>query len=209
MILNTIILIGIGFWIGVLYNKLSISISEKLENLKRIKNVNEQYEIVLNRISEKKSKFKNRVNNTVYLSTDLPDYGKVEVLYLLDKQDIVLFQEEKCIFLSKEVKKETLDGIIKSIHERHGHRIEDVVEVFGMVFYRKKFERVFGINIEEIKKQQEKLKNFFGQDQSDIQQIISKNEQKFDVDDLLDKISKVGFDNLTPEEKEFLNNFGK
>jgi hypothetical protein len=34
------------------------------------------------------------------------------------------------------------------------------------------------------------------------------NQLKFDVDEILDKISNYGIDVLTPEERKFLDNFG-
>ena len=41
-------------------------------------------------------------------------------------------------------------------------------------------------------------------------QVASSEIQKdFNIDDILDKINKVGIENLTEEEKEFLNNYNK
>ena len=44
---------------------------------------------------------------------------------------------------------------------------------------------------------------------SDIQNIIKKNNNKFNIDDILDKINRVGIENLTKEEKDFLNNYNQ
>jgi hypothetical protein len=44
---------------------------------------------------------------------------------------------------------------------------------------------------------------------SDIDRIIEENEYKFDIDSILDRISEVGIENLSPEEKKFLDNFNK
>ena len=46
-------------------------------------------------------------------------------------------------------------------------------------------------------------------DFSDIDKIYKKNKVMFDIDEILDKINKVGIENLTNEEKEFLNNFNR
>ena len=86
-----------GFFIGYLYKVWSDKLSDKVNTLKGIKDKNEQYKRVHKNIINKKSRFKTRVNNTVYIGTKLPDYGRVDVVYLMDKNDIAIFKEDKCI----------------------------------------------------------------------------------------------------------------
>jgi hypothetical protein len=51
--------------------------------------------------------------------------------------------------------------------------------------------------------------NDMKENQSDIQKIINKNNNKLDIDDILDKINSVGIENLSKEEIQFLNNYNK
>ena len=85
----------------------------------------------------------------------------------------------------------------------HYDDINDVIEIMGMLFSRADFEKTFNVNIEEMKN---KMNMTSG---SDIDKIIEENEFKFDVDSILDKISKFGIENLSPEEKKFLDNLNK
>ena len=193
----------LGIYIGVFFNRLSTKLSLKIQEMKLIKDVNDHYLSILNNINNKKTKFKSRVNNTIYIGTKLPDLGKVEVVYLLDKGDVVVFKDKKCILTSELVETSTLEQISNSINMVHYDDINDVIEIMGMLFSRADFEKTFNVNIEEMKN---KMNMTSG---SDIDKIIEENEFKFDVDSILDKISKFGIENLSPEEKKFLDNLNK
>jgi hypothetical protein len=193
----------LGIYIGVFFNRWSTKLSLKIQEMKLIKDVNEHYLSILNNINNKKTKFKSRVNNTIYIGTKLPDLGKVEVVYLLDKGDVVVFKDKKCILTSELVETSTLEQISNSINMVHYDDINDVIEIMGMLFSRADFEKTFNVNIEDMKN---KMNMTSG---SDIDKIIEDNEFKFDVDSILDKISKFGIENLSPEEKKFLDNLNK
>jgi acid stress-induced BolA-like protein IbaG/YrbA len=45
------------------------------------------------------------------------------------------------------------------------------------------------------------------EEMSDIEKIKRQNEVKFNIDDILDRITSVGIENLTPEEKRFLDSY--
>jgi len=207
-ILEIIFIFGGGFFFGYIFKSWSDKLTDKVNNLKEVEDKNTQYEKVYQNIINKKSRFKTRVNNTVYIGTKLPDYGRVEIVYLLDKNDIEIFKEDKCIIKSDSVGKELIDKIIKEINYRHGYRIDDIVEVLGLIFYRPDFEKKFNINFQEIKKRAMRMSREMS-DFSDIDKIYKKNKVMFDIDEILDKINKVGIENLTNEEKEFLNNFNR
>ena len=101
-----------------------------------------------------------------------------------------------------------VDKIIKEINYRHGYRIDDIVEVLGLVFYRPDFEKSFNVNFQDIKERAMRMGKEMSE-MSDIDKIQKRNKVRFDIDEILDKINKVGIENLTNEEKEFLNNFNK
>jgi hypothetical protein len=198
-----ILVLVMGVYIGVFFNRWSTKLSLKIEKMKLVKDVNDHYLSILNNINNKKTKFKSRVNNTIYIGTKLPDLGKVEVVYLLDKGDVVVFKDKRCILTSELVDINTLEQISNSINMVHYDDINDVIEIMGMLFSRADFEKTFNLNFEDMKN---KMNMSSG---SDIDRIIEENEYKFDIDSILDRISEVGIENLSPEEKKFLDNFNK
>lgn len=207
-VLEIISIFGGGVLVGYFFKLWSDRLTDKINNLREIKDKNDQYERVYQNVINKKSRFKTRVNNTVYIGTKLPDYGRVTIVYFLDKSDIAIFKEDKCIITSDSISKELVDKIIKEINYRHGYRIDDIVEVLGLVFYRPDFEKSFNVNFQDIKERAMRMGKEMSE-MSDIDKIQKRNKVRFDIDEILDKINKVGIENLTNEEKEFLNNFNK
>ena len=204
MVININILIYItiflsGFYIRHLMGKYADSV--RRNNL--IRDINNQFKEVLSNILSSNSIFKNRVNNTVYINTKLKDYDDVNVIYLMDRKDIAIFKDGKCIYTSEMVEKDTIKSITTAIDKKFEDKINDVVEVLGFVFSREDFERTFKIKVEDLTNP-EKMKMM---DESDIDKIVRENDSKFSIDDILDKINKVGIDNLTEDEKKFLQNY--
>lgn len=196
--------ISVGILIKNYLNKLSIKNEEK----RLILDKNNQFKQILNKLLTKRTRFKTRVNNTVYIGVKLDDYGKVDILYFLDKRDIAIFQGDKCIMTSKDVDSNLLNELINNIERVHYNRIMDVVEVLGFVFYRVDFEKNFNISVSELKERANQMMKSMN-DSSDIESIINKNNNKFDIDEILDKINRVGIENLTKEERDFLNNYNQ
>jgi hypothetical protein len=165
-----------------------------------------QFKEILTKVSTGKSRFKTRVNQTSYISVKLTEHGKVNVVYLMDKKDVAIFKEDKCLYTSDQVDQNLLTDIITAIENRHGWRIEDVVNVLGFVFYREDFEKSFGMKFDDISKS---LGMRQQQSDSEIDNIVNNNETKFDIDEVLDKIGKLGIEMLSEEEREFLDNYSK
>jgi uncharacterized protein YneF (UPF0154 family) len=165
-----------------------------------------QFKEILTKVSTGKSRFKTRVNQTSYISVKLTEHGKVNVVYLMDKKDIAIFKEDKCLYTSDQVDQNLLTDIITAIENRHGWRIEDVVNILGFVFYREDFEKSFGMKFDDISKS---LGMRQQQSDSEIDNIVNNNETKFDIDEVLDKIGKLGIEMLSEEEREFLDNYSK
>lgn len=188
--------------------KLSEFISNKKiqkQNDDILKDRQNQFNEILTKLSTGKTRFKTRVNQTVYISVKLKDHGKVNLLYLMDKKDIAIFKEDKCLYTSDQVDQNLLTDIITSIENRHGWKIEDVVNVLGFVFYREDFEKSFGMKFDDISKSL----GMRPQSDSEIDNIVNNNETKFDIDEVLDKIGKLGIEMLSEEEREFLDNYSK
>ena len=199
----TIFLLGMAA--GVKLSELIYKMRLKKEEGDILKDRTKQFNEILTKVSTGKSRFKTRVNQTSYISVKLTDHGKVNVVYLMDKKDVAIFKEDKCLYTSDLVDDDLISNIITSIENRHGWRIADVVNVLGFVFYREDFEKSFGMRFEDISSSL----GMKPQSESEIDNIVNKNETKFDIDEVLDKIGKLGIEMLSKEEREFLDNYSK
>jgi hypothetical protein len=191
-----------GLLIGGLITYVILNLISRSKNKSILEDNKNQFIQILKNIKSGKTKFKSRVNNTIYIETNLNDYGNVGIVYLMDKQDVAIFKDEKCIYTSNLIDNDLVNEITKAIELKHNKDINDVIEVLGFVFSREDFEKSFNVNIKE-------MKNNIKKEESDIEKIVNKNKKRFDIDEILDKISKVGIENLTEEEKQFLNNYNK
>jgi hypothetical protein len=203
-----IILFLLGVSIGGYLQKRLTLKALQLENEKTKLSKSNQYLEILSKIKNGESNFKTRVNDTVYVETDMVEFGTVDVIYLMDKNDIAIFQGAKCLHTSDGVSKEIIADIISYIYKIYNKKINDVVNILGFVFYREEFERTFKIKAEDLKKV-----NLFDplqplqQDLNEIDQIKSNNQNRYDIDEILDKISAFGMKVLTPEELAFLDKY--
>lgn len=194
----------IMFLLGFLYAKAADKIREHFKSKKLLKDMANQFEEILANIKKGKAVFVSRVNHTVMLDTRLKDYNIVNVVYLMDKSIVCIFKENRCIYTSEKIDKKLSDSLIDNINERYGSQIDDVVEVLGVTISREELES--------------KLKDFESthpnldltalnkQEPTEIDRIVEENEDRFDVDSILDKISKLGMGKLTKEELDFLKN---
>ena len=173
---------------------------EKTDELKK-----NQFIELKKKVRNGKSKFKTRVNDMVYLSVYLEEHGDVDLIYLLDKDDIAIFQDTKCLYTSDGIDKSLVDEIISTIYKIYGKKINDVVEILGFVFYREEFENSFNIKVEDLKKSN--LFSNLSNDMGEIEKIKNENKKRFNIDEILDKISSFGIASLTIEERLFLDNY--
>lgn len=205
-----IILIALScFIIGVLLGaKVYKELTEnkvKEENKKIVDNVNSQYLQLLSNIVNGTTKFKSRVNSTVHIESSLSDHGSIDIIYLLDKDDIAIFQGNKCLYTSEKVDKKIVSKITFEIQTIYKKEISEVINFFGLVFSKDEFERTFRMDFNQVEKL---AKNLQSSENSEIDSIVNNNQNKFDVDEILDKISLYGLEGLTPEERKFLDNYG-
>lgn len=194
-------LIG-AFCFGYIFSNLVRKVINKLDDENNAKKVNLVYSKLLENIYGDKTTFTNRINNTVSLETLIDGEGKVNIMYMMDKKDIAIFKNDKCIYTSELVSADLLDEIITAIDIYHKDKIVDIVNMMGLIFSREEFERKFNLKVEDLKKGM-----YAPMEVYDIDKMISDSEIDFDIDYILDRISEVGIDNLTPDEKEFLDNY--
>lgn len=202
--MEIILYILAGFFLGWSCNSFITKMMILQKNKKIIDDVTKQFSEVLQNVRSSKALFKSRVNQTVYISTTTEDYGNIDVLYLMDKKDIALFKDNKCIYTTHITDPKMVSDIITSIRIKFNNEINDTVEVLGITLSKSEFGKMFKIDEKDVDKHHESIKKFQDDQKSDIQKIIEKNEKKFSLNDVLDKIGKVGYENLTDEEKEFL-----
>ena len=203
-ILQVITIYLSGILTGGLIFKIISKYVEESKIEKQTNKLNSQFKQILSNISMGKSIFKNRVNNTVFIGSKLEEHGDVDVIYMMDNKDVAIFKENKCIYTSEGANKEIVNDLTFTIEKRFKTQINDVVDILGFKFYREEFEKAFKVDMEDIKKQ-------FGLDldNSDIDKIKKENETRFDIDEILDKISKQGIDSLTFEERIFLDEYSR
>lgn len=204
MILQLLIVFLGGVLVGGMLFKTIHKYLEKSKVTEQTNKLNNQFKQILANISRGKSIFKNRVNNTVFIGSKLEEHGDVDVVYMMDNKDVAIFKENKCIYTSEGVNKQIVSDLTHTIEKRFGTQINDVIDILGMKFYREEFEKAFKFDMNDIKKQ-------FGLDLDvdEIDKIKKENETKFDIDEILDKISKKGMNSLTFEERIFLDEYSK
>jgi hypothetical protein len=195
----------LGVLLGAKVYKTMVENELKKENEKLVTNINSQYSQLLDNITTGFSRFKSRVNSTVHIESTLNDHGNIDIIYLLDKNDVAIFQGNKCLYTSDKADKHVISDITKAINHLYKKEITEVIDFFGLVLSKQEFEKQFSFDPNEILKL---VKNSTNQDISEMDKIIDENQLKFDVDEILDKISNYGIDVLTPEERKFLDNFG-
>ncbi len=194
-----------GVILGAKVYKTMIENELKKENEKLVTNINSQYSQLLDNITTGFSRFKSRVNSTVHIESTLNDHGNIDIIYLLDKNDVAIFQGNKCLYTSDKADKHVISDITKAINHLYKKEITEVIDFFGLVLSKQEFEKQFSFDPNEILKL---VKNSSNQDISEMDKIIDENKSKFDVDEILDKISKFGINALTPDERNFLDNLG-
>ena len=200
MVYSIVGLIG-AFCLGYLFCSLIRKVMDKMSDEEVAKKVNDIYSKLLDNVYGKKTIFTSRINNTVSLETLIDGEGKVNVMYMMDKKDIAIFKNDNCIYTSNLVKPDLLDEIITAIDIYHKDKIVDTINMMGLIFSREEFERKFNLKVEDLKKGM-----YAPMEVYDIDKMIE-DEIDFDIDYILDRISEVGIENLTPDEKEFLDNY--
>lgn len=192
----------IGFLIGIFFNMKMIEFLNDKRYKKTITDKSNKYKEILSKIENKKIRFVTRINDVAYFKMNLSDFGKIDIFYFLSKKDISIFRGEKCLLTSINVDKQIIEDITKKIDSIYTDKMNDVINFMGLIIHRNDFEKTFNISLDDIKKEMDR-----NEEQSDINGVIKNNENKFDIDDILDKINKVGLENLTKDELNFLNNY--
>ena len=189
MITFTIIsVLFIGILIGVFITFLTFFFLNKFAERKIKKQNQSVYQEILDSINSDNITFGSRINNTVHLNTNIKSEGEVQIMYFLDKKEIAIFKGDACLYTSALIENDVLDKISTGIWVRFSQQINDVVFLSNNAFDKKTFIIISGLSSQN------------------TGEIVEEHgfTYSYDLDDILDKINKVGYDNLTESEKEFL-----
>lgn len=200
--MNIVLVSGFSCLFFILGYNLNMIVT-KIKNKKYSKKTNEVFKTILKKFNTGATRFKSRFANTVYISFNLENHGKVDLVYMIDKNDIAVFKANECLFTSIGVEYSIIQEIIKNINDIHGRELNDIVNIFGLILNRKEFENIVKVKIEDLKINYANNKELSG-----IDSIINNNKM-FDIDDILDKISSIGLESLSQEEKTFLESYSR
>lgn len=198
------------FVMGFLF-KAFIDVTKQTLTAIKIKKENEQkYKQVLRKIQKGKSKFKTRVNNTVYISTTLHELGDVDVILFLDTKKVAIFQNSACLHTSDAINEELRKEIVKEIEERYKTEIDDVVELLGNKISRTEIEDKISevMQSDEVNSKLEELRQYLS-NVDNINIVEDYGYTQEDVDAIFDKIAKTGMKSITDDEKKILDDYSK
>jgi hypothetical protein len=182
----------------------------KRKEKERIKKIQSQFDEILENLSNGTSKFKTRLGSTVYISTYLKNHGAVDLVYMIDKGSLAIFKVQDCIYVSNDVDYETINKIIKVIKYKHGYEINDVINFFGFILNKSDLEKSLGVKWEDFKRIMNKIYEESSLNESSLSELNNiDNGINYDIDDILDKISRFGINSLTIEERTFLDEYSR
>ena len=200
----------LNFILGVIWGFVLFYLSYKFSEWKSAKkiasNISSHFKEVLSNLKMNQAVFVSRVNETVIVDTKLTKLDVVNIVYLIDKQIVCIFKDNNCIFTTESLDINLKSEILDEINNKFNKEINDVVNVMGMTISREEFQQ----KLDDIQKFSMKDINVdsFGE-QNEIDIILDENEMRYNVDSILDKISKDGIESISKEEKEFLDNLNK
>ncbi len=191
MLLKIIIPVSFTLLGVLIYNLSKKSILEFFDYLKECK-------LYLRRLKENKTFFIKRIEDKSHI-----EYGiertliynsKKKLFRLLDKNNETKFisKNQKVLFILNKI-------IINKTEKKHKDSINNFMDYKGSLLDKRTYDLMnfmIDITVDSLKKIKES-KNV-----ENIEENINLN-----IDDILDKINKIGYLNLTDKEKEFLNNY--
>ena len=210
MSISNIILLGGGFTLGVLFYMILDSLSKYLKSKKIVDDSSNQFKEIINNLKSGTTNFVSRVNETIFIDTNLKDWKDVSIIYLIDKQMVCIFKDNKCLYTTEIVDENLKNKLISEICEIYKTEIDDVIEIMGTKISKSEFEN----RVNEFKSSSMEGMNFnlvTEEQESEVDQIVTDNESKYDLDEILDKLAKNGYNRnlLSQEEIDFLDQKSK
>jgi hypothetical protein len=190
MVLEILIALFFGFLMGAAFGILLIRYLMKLNDVKIFNQNSDFFRSVLHSIKAN-GRFIGRINNNVEISIDLSG-DKLSIFLVMDRSDIAIFRGPECVRTSDNSDDDVIRSIVAEILSRWKNNISDVINMNGSIIDRNTYMRI--------------TKNLSYQQDSNIYSPHNNTQKIFILDDILDRINEVGFDNLSTDEKEYLKN---
>jgi hypothetical protein len=198
-----------GIVIGLISYHYYSKIKRDLLDKKILNNISLNFKEVLTNIKKGRAVFVSRVNQTVIVDTKLSSLDIVNIVYLMDKGVLCIFKDNQCLYTTESIDTDLTSELLMEINDKFNNQINDVVNIMGMTISKEEFQ----LKMEEMKKWNLNNPNAINDmdidQKSDIDEIKNENENKFDTDEILDKINKFGIESLSNEELNYLNNQSK
>jgi hypothetical protein len=140
---------SLGLYLGLRIQKIFSQHLEENEKKKLVEKINNSYLNLLNQMMSGNVQFKSRINQICYLVSEVEEEGIVEVVYMIDRKDVAIFKEGKCIYTSDMANKEIISNLSEFIESTFKSEIMDVVNVLGLIMSRDEFEKTFKIKFED------------------------------------------------------------
>jgi hypothetical protein len=128
---------------------------------------------------------------------------------MLDKNDIAIFKGVECIYTSNGVDRSVIESIITQINYLHRTQINNVVNLFGIIYWKNDIERMLGVKWEDFQVSLNKILEMSGGKEQNLDNDNHDEEDVFEIDDILDKIGRFGMNSLTIEERKFLDDYSR
>ena len=207
---SNIILLVTAFVSGILFYTILESLTKYLKSKKIIDDSSNQFKEIIKNLKTGTTNFVSRVNETIFIDTNLKDWKDVSIIYLIDKQIVCIFKDNKCLYTTEIVDETLKNKLISEICEKYKKEIDDVIEIMGTKISKSEFEN--RVNEFKSSSMEDFNFNFDSEEQdSDVDKIVSDNENKFDLDEILDKLAKNDYNRnlLSQEEIDFLDHKSK
>jgi hypothetical protein len=182
----------------------------KWKTTKKIANeISNKFKEVLTNLKKNNAVFVSRVNHTVIVDTRLSNLDIVNLVYLMDKGILCIFKNNQCLYTTESIDTDLASELLMEINEKFNNQINDVVDIMGMTISKEEFQ----LKMDEMKKwnlnNPNALQDMDLSTNSDLDEINEQNKNKFDTDEILDKINKFGIKSLSHDELNYLNNQSK
>lgn len=210
---NLFLIFGItfGFFFGVIGAMKYINKQEKKRIKEEKKKIQTRFLESYVELNRGNSEFKSRTMNTCYIKTKIPSEGHIELLYLIDKDDLAIVKNNEVIYTSHKVDDSVIKETVDFIKKEFKKDINDTINIFGLMFSKKSFEKAMGMKIDSF---EDLISKMYGGNNSNSlsgyrdlrDDIIRESEpnDEYDINDIFDKINKEGMDSLSKKEIAFL-----
>jgi hypothetical protein len=182
----------------------------KWKTTKKIANeISNKFKEVLTNLKKNNAVFVSRVNHTVIVDTRLSNLDIVNLVYLMDKGILCIFKNNQCLYTTESIDTDLASELLMEINDKFNNQINDVIDIMGMTISKEEFQ----LKMDEMKKwnlnNPNALQDMDLSPNSDVDEINEQNKNKFDTDEILDKINKFGIKSLSHDELNYLNNQSK